>query len=259
MWFNIAEITGVGEYSLLLLLYETNNCCVPLCRKMMLLWYEEGFRVIIMTSNLIRADWYQKTQGWVCLLTLYLTKERLKQNKTKKLVKREEDSSVIFCCTVSRYEVWKCPQIYYFQTRLWMSPLYPRLPKGSSATSGESPTFFKRDLLEYLASYRAPELEEWIQRIKEHDLSETRWGTYRLLHMYTYGLDVRLSSYLLLLSGFIWWAQPRGDMLVQTWSVGVTWGWGRFVPTLFISHSSLWFVNNILQCKTENKNVNKSH
>lgn len=32
-------------------------------RKMMLLWYEEGFRVIILTSNLIRADWYQKTQG----------------------------------------------------------------------------------------------------------------------------------------------------------------------------------------------------
>lgn len=34
-----------------------------LCRKMMLLWYEEGFRVIVLTSNLIRADWYQKTQG----------------------------------------------------------------------------------------------------------------------------------------------------------------------------------------------------
>ncbi|XP_041841527.1 tyrosyl-DNA phosphodiesterase 1 [Melanotaenia boesemani] len=88
--------------------------------KMMLLWYEEGFRVIILTSNLIRADWYQKTQG------------------------------------------------------MWLSPLFPRLPKGSSASTGESPTFFKRDLLEYLASYRAPELEEWIQRIKEHDLSETR-------------------------------------------------------------------------------------
>ncbi|XP_056240124.1 tyrosyl-DNA phosphodiesterase 1 [Seriola aureovittata] len=88
--------------------------------KMMLLWYEEGFRVIILTSNLIRADWYQKTQG------------------------------------------------------MWMSPLFPRLPKGGSATAGESPTFFKRDLLEYLGSYRAPELEEWIQRIKEHDLSETR-------------------------------------------------------------------------------------
>uniref|UniRef100_A0A3Q4BKK6 Tyrosyl-DNA phosphodiesterase 1 n=1 Tax=Mola mola TaxID=94237 RepID=A0A3Q4BKK6_MOLML len=88
--------------------------------KMMLLWYEEGFRVIILTSNLIRADWYQKTQG------------------------------------------------------MWMSPLFPRLPEGSSATAGESPTFFKRDLLEYLASYRAPDLEEWIQRIKEHDLSKTR-------------------------------------------------------------------------------------
>lgn len=42
--------------------------CVSFCRKMMLLWYEEGFRVIILTSNLIRADWYQKTQGWVCML-----------------------------------------------------------------------------------------------------------------------------------------------------------------------------------------------
>lgn len=31
----------------------------------MLLLYEEGFRVIILTSNLIRADWYQKTQGYV--------------------------------------------------------------------------------------------------------------------------------------------------------------------------------------------------
>lgn len=57
---------------------------------------------------------------------------------------------------------------------MWMSPLFPRLPADSSLSAGESPTFFKRDLLDYLASYRAPELEEWIQRIKEHDLSETR-------------------------------------------------------------------------------------
>lgn len=57
---------------------------------------------------------------------------------------------------------------------MWMSTLFPRLPEGSSASAGESPTFFKRDLLEYLAAYRAPELEEWIQRIKEHDLSEAR-------------------------------------------------------------------------------------
>uniref|UniRef100_A0A8C3A7G6 Tyrosyl-DNA phosphodiesterase 1 n=1 Tax=Cyclopterus lumpus TaxID=8103 RepID=A0A8C3A7G6_CYCLU len=88
--------------------------------KMMLLWYEEGFRVIILTSNLIRADWYQKTQG------------------------------------------------------MWMSPVFPRLPEGSGESAGESPTSFKRDLLEYLASYRAPELEEWIRRIGAHDLSEAR-------------------------------------------------------------------------------------
>ncbi|XP_055719795.1 tyrosyl-DNA phosphodiesterase 1 isoform X2 [Salvelinus fontinalis] len=88
--------------------------------KMMLLWYEEGFRVVILTSNMIRADWYQKTQG------------------------------------------------------LWMSPLYLRLPKGSPETAGESPTLFKRDLLEYLGAYRAPEITDWIQRIREHDLSETR-------------------------------------------------------------------------------------
>uniref|UniRef100_A0A8B9LL12 Tyrosyl-DNA phosphodiesterase 1 n=1 Tax=Astyanax mexicanus TaxID=7994 RepID=A0A8B9LL12_ASTMX len=88
--------------------------------KMMLLWYEEGFRVVILTSNMIQADWYQKTQG------------------------------------------------------LWMSPLYSRLPEGSPETAGESPTHFKRDLLEYLRAYRAPELAEWIERIKEHNLSETR-------------------------------------------------------------------------------------
>ncbi|TRY59029.1 hypothetical protein DNTS_022947 [Danionella cerebrum] len=87
---------------------------------MMLLWYEEGFRVVILTSNLIRADWYQKTQG------------------------------------------------------MWMSPLYPKLPEGSPGTAGESPTLFKRDLLEYLEAYRAPELTDWIERIKQHDLSETR-------------------------------------------------------------------------------------
>uniref|UniRef100_A0AAR2L1U5 Tyrosyl-DNA phosphodiesterase 1 n=1 Tax=Pygocentrus nattereri TaxID=42514 RepID=A0AAR2L1U5_PYGNA len=88
--------------------------------KMMLLWYEEGFRVIILTSNMIQADWYQKTQG------------------------------------------------------LWMSPMYPRLPEGSPETAGESRTHFKHDLLEYLRAYRAPELAEWIERIKEHNLSETR-------------------------------------------------------------------------------------
>lgn len=78
---------------------------------------------------------------------------------------------------------------------MWMSPLFPRLPEGSSASEGESLTFFKRDLLEYLAAYRAPELEEWIQRIKEHDLSETRCGEEILKSLLLEVQDPLLSSY----------------------------------------------------------------
>ncbi|XP_041069779.1 tyrosyl-DNA phosphodiesterase 1 isoform X1 [Carcharodon carcharias] len=88
--------------------------------KMMLLLYEEGFRVVIHTSNLIRDDWHQKTQG------------------------------------------------------IWLSPLYPRLPEGSSESAGESMTNFKRDLIDYLTSYRSAGLGEWIAHVKQHDLSETR-------------------------------------------------------------------------------------
>lgn len=88
--------------------------------KMMLLLYEEGFRVVIHTSNLIHGDWHQKTQG------------------------------------------------------IWLSPLYPRLPDGSPETAGESATRFKRDLIDYLASYRSTGLNEWIGHIKQHDLSLTR-------------------------------------------------------------------------------------
>ncbi|XP_076777540.1 tyrosyl-DNA phosphodiesterase 1 isoform X2 [Arvicanthis niloticus] len=86
--------------------------------KMMLLLYEEGLRVVIHTSNLIREDWHQKTQG------------------------------------------------------IWLSPLYPRIDQGSH-TSGESSTHFKADLTSYLMAYNAPPLQEWIDIIQEHDLSET--------------------------------------------------------------------------------------
>lgn len=86
--------------------------------KMMLLLYEEGLRVVIHTSNLIREDWHQKTQG------------------------------------------------------IWLSPLYPRIDQGSH-TAGESSTRFKADLTSYLTAYNAPPLQEWIDIIQEHDLSET--------------------------------------------------------------------------------------
>ncbi|XP_042548796.1 tyrosyl-DNA phosphodiesterase 1 [Dipodomys spectabilis] len=86
--------------------------------KMMLLLYEEGLRVVIHTSNLIREDWHQKTQG------------------------------------------------------IWLSPLYPRIDPGAHSC-GDSRTHFKADLIRYLLAYNDPALQEWINTIQEHDLSET--------------------------------------------------------------------------------------
>lgn len=96
--------------------------------KMMLLLYEEGLRVVIHTSNLIREDWHQKTQG------------------------------------------------------IWLSPLYPRIDQGNH-TSGESRTHFKADLISYLTAYNDPSLQEWIDTIREHDLSETNFCR-RMPHLY---------------------------------------------------------------------------
>ncbi|NXT79107.1 TYDP1 phosphodiesterase, partial [Zapornia atra] len=57
---------------------------------------------------------------------------------------------------------------------MWLSPLYPRLPQGTTGSAGESETHFKSDLISYLTAYNSPMLKEWIDAIQEHDLSETR-------------------------------------------------------------------------------------
>ncbi|XP_068004862.1 tyrosyl-DNA phosphodiesterase 1 [Melanerpes formicivorus] len=57
---------------------------------------------------------------------------------------------------------------------IWLSPLYPRLPQGSTASAGESETNFRSDLINYLMAYNSPTLKEWIDLLQEHDLSETR-------------------------------------------------------------------------------------
>ncbi|XP_075007403.1 tyrosyl-DNA phosphodiesterase 1 isoform X1 [Calonectris borealis] len=57
---------------------------------------------------------------------------------------------------------------------IWLSPLYPRLPQGTTGSAGESETNFKSDLISYLMAYNSPALKEWIDLIQEHDLSETR-------------------------------------------------------------------------------------
>ncbi|NP_001039242.1 tyrosyl-DNA phosphodiesterase 1 [Xenopus tropicalis] len=64
---------------------------------------------------------------------------------------------------------------WYQKTQgIWLSPLYPRLPEGASVSAGESSTNFRSDLVAYLASYNSPSLREWMDIIKQHDLSETR-------------------------------------------------------------------------------------
>ncbi|XP_045679872.1 tyrosyl-DNA phosphodiesterase 1 [Phyllostomus hastatus] len=55
---------------------------------------------------------------------------------------------------------------------IWLSPLYPRIAHGTH-TSGESATHFKADLISYLTAYNAAPLQEWIDIIQDHDLSET--------------------------------------------------------------------------------------
>ncbi|KAJ7345096.1 hypothetical protein JRQ81_001046 [Phrynocephalus forsythii] len=64
---------------------------------------------------------------------------------------------------------------WYQKTQgIWLSPLYPKLPCGAHASEGESHTKFKSDLISYLKSYNSPSLLEWVEIIKQHDLSETR-------------------------------------------------------------------------------------
>ncbi|KAK3595941.1 hypothetical protein CHS0354_032452 [Potamilus streckersoni] len=87
--------------------------------KMMLLQYDTGMRVVIHTSNLIKQDWHQKTQG------------------------------------------------------IWISPLFPKMAK-PSATEGDSLTYFKKNLLEYVSAYKAYQLKDWINNISEHDMSAAR-------------------------------------------------------------------------------------
>ena len=59
---------------------------------------------------------------------------------------------------------------------VWLSPLFPKLSAQSagSAIVGDSITLFKKDLLQYLAAYKLKALEEWMQHIREHDLSAAR-------------------------------------------------------------------------------------
>ena len=57
--------------------------------------------------------------------------------------------------------------------RIWISPVFPRLAE-ESAIHGDSDTNFKKDLLEYLAAYKASQLNDWMKIIREHDMSAAK-------------------------------------------------------------------------------------
>ncbi|KAG8126409.1 hypothetical protein E2320_021549 [Naja naja] len=147
-------------------------------RKMMLLNYEEGL-VVIHTSNLIDDDWYQKTQGDKPLLIVHGEKRESKAAKldiafgthhTKMMLLNYEEGLRVVIHTSNLID-----DDWYQKTQgIWLSPLYPRLPPGSAESDGESHTNFKSDLISYLISYKSPSLMEWVEIIKQHDLSETR-------------------------------------------------------------------------------------
>lgn len=61
--------------------------------------------------------------------------------------------------------------------------MYPRLPPGTVGSAGESHTNFKSDLINYLMAYNSPTLNEWIDIIRKHDLSETRYVILAIHHL----------------------------------------------------------------------------
>ena len=60
-----------------------------------------------------------------------------------------------------------------FVCSVWISPVFPELGQ-PSATDGDSVTYFKRDMLQYLEAYKTRPLEEWRTIIKGYDLSDAK-------------------------------------------------------------------------------------
>lgn len=55
---------------------------------------------------------------------------------------------------------------------IWVGPLCPRLAPGSQG--GDSETGFRADLLDYLAAYKDPHINEWCHYIRSHDFSTVK-------------------------------------------------------------------------------------
>ncbi|RXG60104.1 Tyrosyl-DNA phosphodiesterase 1 [Armadillidium vulgare] len=57
----------------------------------------------------------------------------------------------------------------------WVSPLFPPLENGQkSLLEGDSSTSFKKDLTDYLLSYKSPDLTRWSHIVRGHDFSSCK-------------------------------------------------------------------------------------
>ncbi|RXG56114.1 Tyrosyl-DNA phosphodiesterase 1 [Armadillidium vulgare] len=57
----------------------------------------------------------------------------------------------------------------------WISPLFPPLENGQkSLLEGDSSTSFKKDLTDYLLSYKSPDLTRWSHILRGHDFSSCK-------------------------------------------------------------------------------------
>ncbi|KAK6638251.1 hypothetical protein RUM44_008680 [Polyplax serrata] len=57
---------------------------------------------------------------------------------------------------------------------VWISPKCPYLGDDVPINYGESESFFKADILQYLNSYRLPQIRDWLVRIQKTDCSEIK-------------------------------------------------------------------------------------
>lgn len=62
----------------------------------------------------------------------------------------------------------------YFNFSLWLSPACPKLDNPLDIVKGESPTGFKRSLLNYLNSYALPCLSPFVEAVKQADFSDIK-------------------------------------------------------------------------------------
>lgn len=61
-----------------------------------------------------------------------------------------------------------------FVFSLWISPALPKLPDSSADSDGDSPTAFKKTLIDYLKDYNIACLKQWIDYVKRADFSEIK-------------------------------------------------------------------------------------